>query len=143
MGINYEDQLTIGELSKRTGIIIETIRYYEKIGILPQAQRTSAGHRIYGQSDLQRLNFVRRSRELGFTQDQVRGLLRFVDTSDYSCEDVKGLTLEHLSEVRHKIDDLRKIEAVLADMADQCSGGKVPECPIIDALFETKNPAAQ
>jgi len=127
--------LTIGDLSKRTGTIVETIRYYEKIGILPMPARTSSGRRIYDQGDLQRLSFVRRSRELGFTQNQVRGLLGFVDTNEFSCEDVKELTLEHLSEVRRKIDDLKKMETVLADMAAQCMGGNIPDCPIIDALY--------
>ena len=135
------DQMTIGDLSKKTGAIVETIRYYEKIGILPKPKRTSGGHRVYQLSDLQRLKFVRRSRELGFAQDQVRGLLVFVDGNDYSCEDVRELTLEHLFDVRRKIDDLKKMETVLADMADQCNGGTVPECPIIDALFEANNPA--
>lgn len=136
-------RLSIGDLSKRTGAIVETIRYYEKIGILPVPERTSSGRRIYNQDDLQRLSFVRRSRELGFTQNQVRGLLGFVDTKDSSCDDVKELTLEHLSEVRRKIDDLKKMEAVLVDMANQCMGGTVPDCPIIDALYEAEYSTAR
>lgn len=132
--INRRD-LTIGDLSKQTGTIVETIRYYEKIGILPIPKRTSGGRRVYNHADLQRLSFVRRSRELGFTQDQIRGLLHFVDSNDYSCEDVNKLTLEHLSEVRRKLHDLKKMESVLAGMAVQCTGGTVPDCPIITAMF--------
>ena len=78
----------------------------------------------------------RRSRELGFTLDQVRGLLGFIDSRDYTCADVKTMTDEHLTELRRKIADLRKMERVLKDMAAQCSGGGVPECPVIDALSE-------
>lgn len=130
--------ITIGGLSKQTGVNIETIRYYERIGVLPGPPRTSGGHRLYGEDHLKRLTFVRRSRELGFPLEEIRGLLRMVDGDDYSCDEVKDLTLDHLAEIRSKIADLKKLEKVLKDMASQCEGGNVPDCPIIDALFETK-----
>ncbi len=128
-------QLTIGALSKRTGCNIETIRYYERIGILPAPPRTEGGHRLYGRDHLKRLFFVRRSRELGFSLKEVRGLLSLVDGGDYTCAEVKTLTLRHADEVKRKITDLRKMERVLKDMASQCDGGEIPECPVIDALF--------
>jgi MerR family mercuric resistance operon transcriptional regulator len=128
--------LTIGALSRRTGVNIETIRFYERIGILPRPPRSAGGHRIYGYDLLRRLDFVRRSRELGFSLDEVRGLLRLVDGGHYTCAEVKTITLNHLRDVRHKIADLRRLERTLAEVAGKCRGGKVPECPVIDALFE-------
>jgi MerR family mercuric resistance operon transcriptional regulator len=130
------EPLTIGALSKQTGCNIETIRYYERIGLLPAPPRSEGGHRIYGEDHLKRLTFVRRSRELGFTLQEVRGLLRLVDGGDFTCADVKALTLDHAAEIRRKIVDLRKMERVLKEMASQCEANEVPACPIIDALFE-------
>ncbi|MFQ6023183.1 MAG: helix-turn-helix domain-containing protein [Acidiferrobacterales bacterium] len=127
-------RITIGTLSERTGCNIETIRYYERIGVMPEPPRTQGGHRLYGEEHLKRLNFVCRSRALGFTLDQVRGLLCFVDRGDYTCADVKAMTLEHLEGVRRRIADLRRLEKVLKDMAAQCEGGKVPDCPMIEVL---------
>lgn len=101
---------------------------------MPEPPRTQGGHRLYGEEHLKRLNFVCRSRALGFTLDQVRGLLCFVDRGDYTCADVKAMTLEHLEGVRRRIADLRRLEKVLKDMAAQCEGGKVPDCPMIEVL---------
>lgn len=128
--------LTIGTLSQRTGCNIETVRYYERIGLMPHPARTGGGHRLYGQDHVKRLGFIRRSRELGFTLDQVRTLLRLVDGRRYTCAQVKRITVAHLDEVQRKVADLRTIERVLKDMAAQCDGGTVPECPVIDALFD-------
>jgi MerR family mercuric resistance operon transcriptional regulator len=128
--------LTIGALSKRTDCNIETIRYYERIGILPPPPRSAGGFRLYGEDHLKRLAFVRRSRQLGFTLEEIRVLLKLVDGGDYTCAEVKALTLNHVAEIRRKIADLRKLEQVLKGMAAQCEGGKVPACPIIEALFQ-------
>ena len=129
--------VTRGTLSKRTGCNIETIRYYEQIGVMPPPPRSDGGHRLYGEEHFRRLTFICRARELGFSLKEVRGLLGLVDGGDFSCADVKALTLEHASDIHHKIIDLRKIERVLQTMAAQCDEGEVPECPVIDALFET------
>ena len=126
---------TIGALSKGTGCHIETIRYYERIGLMPKPPRSPGGHRLYEEDHLRRLTFIRRSRELGFTLEEVRGLLRLVDGGSYTCAEVKTLTLDHAAEVRRKVADLRKLERVLEAMAAECDGGEVPECPIIDALY--------
>lgn len=128
--------LTIGALSKRTGVNIETIRFYERIGILPKPPRSAGGHRIYSQEQLMRLGFVRRGRELGFSLDEVRGLLHLVDGGRYTCAEVKAITLDHLADVRRKIADLRRLARTLADVAGKCRGGRVPDCPVIEALFE-------
>ena len=124
----------IGTLSKHTGVNIETIRYYERIGIMPKPPRTAGGQRIYETAHLKRLAFIRRSRELGFSLDEIRALLRLVDGGDYSCGEGQGMTLAHIADIRRKIADLRRMERVLKDMAAKCDGGDVPECPIVDAL---------
>jgi MerR family mercuric resistance operon transcriptional regulator len=127
--------LTRGALAARIGCNIETIRYYEKAGLLPPPPRSQGGHRLYGQELVKRLSFVRRSRDLGFTLEEIRELLRLVDGRRYTCAQVETLALAHVQEIRRKLSDLRKLKNVLETMASQCSGGKVPECPIIDALF--------
>lgn len=137
------EDLTIGALSERSGVNIETIRYYEKIGIMPSPARSASGYRLYGSDDVRRLHFVRRGRELGFGLDELRGLLRLVDGHTYTCEEVHALTVEHLTDIRQKIADLRRLERVMSDMAAQCTRDQVPECPIIDALFEMKPVARQ
>ncbi len=133
--------LPIGEMSRRTGVNIETIRYYERIGIMPRPDRTQGGHRAYDADQLKRLAFIRRSRELGFSLGEIRALLDLVDAGAATCAEVHQMTTRHLADVRRKIADLRRMERVLKDMAAQCSGGEVPECPIIDTLFDAgKNP---
>lgn len=122
------------DLATATGCNIETIRYYEKAGILPDPDRTQAGHRVYGAPDVQRLRFVMRARELGFSLEDVRGLLGLGDGAMRTCAEVRGRTEVHLAEVRAKIADLRRIETVLATTAAQCSGSDVPECAVLDAL---------
>jgi MerR family mercuric resistance operon transcriptional regulator len=129
---------SIGTLAKRTGVNIETIRFYERIGILPKPPRSEGGHRIYDRDHLKRLTFVRRSRELGFSLAEVRALLRLVDGGRYTCAEVKVVTLGHLADVRRKIADLRRLESVLAEVASKCKGEKAPECPIIDVLFDAR-----
>jgi len=124
-----------GSLAKQTGVNIETIRYYEKIALLHEPPRSQAGHRVYDQTHLQRLSFIRRGRELGFTLDEVRGLLNLVDTGDYTCAEVRDRTAVHLGDVRQKIRDLKKMEHVLKDMVAECDSNTVPDCPIVEALF--------
>ena len=130
--------LSIGKLSKQSGVNIETIRYYEKIGVMPVPGRTAGGYRVYGPDHVKRLSFIRRGRELGFRLEELRGLLRLVDGHKYTCEEVRTLTLEHVAEVRRKIRDLRRLERVMADMAARCTGNRVPQCPVIDALFDSR-----
>ncbi len=132
--------VTIGGLSKQTGCNIETIRYYERIGILSKPPRSAGGHRLYEREHIKRLVFIRRSRELGFSLEEIRTLLRLVDGKRYTCREVKGVTEHHLADVRKKISDLRKLQKTLSAISSQCDGGLVPDCPIIDALFEEKGP---
>lgn len=128
-------ELSRGRLAKRSGVNAETIRYYEKIGLLPEPPRSHGGHRIYGETHLRRLSFIRRGRQLGFPLDQIRGLLELVDGGHYTCAEIHQRTAAHLTEVQHRLADLRKMERVLRQMVAQCDDKLVPECPIIDALF--------
>lgn len=126
---------TIGKLAKRTGCKVETIRYYEHIGLLPKPSRSAGGHRLYAVEDARRLAFIRRSRELGFALDEVRNLLRYVDGGTYSCAEIKAITVGHLTEVRRKLADLRRLERALKDMIATCEDGDIPGCPILDTLY--------
>jgi MerR family mercuric resistance operon transcriptional regulator len=136
--------IQIGDLARQSGCNIETIRYYERIGLLPTPPRSAGRYRLYDAPDVQRLAFVRRARELGFTLDQVRALLALSanDRRD-ACREVHDLAAEHLGEVRAKIADLRAMERILADAVRRCPAGELPGCPIIDALsgdrIEKKN----
>ncbi len=127
-----------GALSKRTGCNIETIRYYESIGLMPEPPRTQSGHRVYADGHVKRLTFICRCRELGFSLREIRSLLGLVDGGGSSCAEVHALTLDHVTDVQRKIADLRRMERVLSDMAAQCADDEIPDCPIIDALFEEK-----
>ncbi|NIR31128.1 MAG: helix-turn-helix domain-containing protein [Gammaproteobacteria bacterium] len=129
-------RFSIGALSGRSGVNVETIRYYERIGLLPDPPRTEGGHRLYGLEHVKRLAFIRRSRELGFSIEEIRALLDLVDSGAYTCGEVKSMTDRHLESVRSKIADLRKLERTLAGISSQCEGGEVPECPVIDALSD-------
>ncbi|MBI3707583.1 MAG: helix-turn-helix domain-containing protein [Proteobacteria bacterium] len=124
----------IGKLSARTGCNIETIRYYERIKILPAPPRSPAGQRVYDESHLRRLHFVRRARELGFPLDRIRELLAMEDGGVTTCGEVQRITLDHLAEIGRKIADLRRLERTLRDTAAKCVGGAMPECPVIEAL---------
>jgi MerR family mercuric resistance operon transcriptional regulator len=122
------------DLARATGCNLETIRYYESVGLLPPPARTAAGHRSYGTADVQRLRFVLRARELGFTLEDIRGLQGLGDGALLSCAEVRDKAEAHLAEVRAKIADLRRIEAVLAETVGRCSGQDVPRCAVLEAL---------
>jgi MerR family mercuric resistance operon transcriptional regulator len=126
--------LTIGKLSQLTGVNIETIRYYEKIKVLPVPSRAENGRRLYGPMERRILAFVRRSRELGFSLDEVRGLLRLGGPDKASCREVREIAAHHLDEIRAKINDLRKLERLLAKAVARCTGTMAPECPVLDIL---------
>ena len=127
--------LPIGELANRTDVNIETIRFYEKEGILPEATRSESGRRLYDHEDVKRLNFVHRCRELGFSLKEIMSLLSLVDGGHYTCKQVHEITVVHVNDVKEKILSLQKMESVLDEMINHCSRGDVPECPIIDSLF--------
>ena len=128
--------VTIGKLSATTGCNVETIRYYERIGLLPEPRRSVGGQRLYGEDDIKRLMFVRRSRDLGFPIADVQNLLSCIDQGDYSCAEIKALTVAHLAEVRRKLADLRRLERALKEMVLKCDGGDVAGCPILETLWQ-------
>jgi MerR family mercuric resistance operon transcriptional regulator len=135
--------LTIGKLAEATGVNLETVRYYERIGIMPRPARTRGGHRSYEPEHIKWLNFIRRGRELGFTLKEVRELLRLVETRRYTCAQVQKIAVRHIADIRQKRADLRRLERALAGMAARCDGGRLPYCPIIDVLFAARSePAA-
>jgi MerR family mercuric resistance operon transcriptional regulator len=127
---------SIGAVSKRSGVHIETIRYYERIGLTPPPPRTAGGSRVYDAALLRRLSFIRRCRDVGFSLDEIRALLEMTDRRDFTCAEIHAMTLTHLGAVRERIADLQRLEGALAGMAARCDRGETPECPILDALME-------
>jgi MerR family mercuric resistance operon transcriptional regulator len=130
----YDDrQITIGKLSRLCGVSIETIRYYERIGLMPRPPRTQNGRRSYGSGSLGTLAFVRRCRELGFSLDDIRALLA-LRASERRCSDVKTIATRHLDAVRVKLQGLREMELSLTELVATCPGDTGTECPVLDAL---------
>lgn len=131
----------IGDLADRTDTKVETIRYYERIGILPEPERTSANYRSYGHEHLGRLSFIRRARDLGFSLEEVRHLLSLSDQKNRSCNSVDAIARKHLSDVDRKIADLRALRRELGSIIDRCGRGTIADCRIIEALSPSSRPA--
>ena len=128
------DTISIGELSKLSGVNIETIRYYERIKMLPVPARTASGRRVYGPAEKRALAFIRRSRDLGFTLEEIRALLALGGPQRAACADVHKIAGAHLANVRRKLADLVKLEVILAQTVARCSDGDTPDCPVLDIL---------
>ena len=128
------EHLPIGELSRLSGVNIETIRYYDRVKMLPAPPRTTSGRRVYGAMDLRILVFIRRSRELGFSPDDIRALLRLGAPGRASCAEVEEIAAHHLEDIRAKLRDLKKLEHLLAKTVARCSGNTAPDCPVLDIL---------
>ena len=131
-------RFTIGVLSRKTGCNIETIRYYEKAGIIPHPARSDGGHRLYGSGHLKRLAFVMKARVLGFTLSEVKALLRLVDERDRPCGEAREVASSHLADVRTKLADLQAMEAVLAEMVISCDREQSTDCPLIERMFDAE-----
>lgn len=127
----------IGALSRGTGVNIETIRYYERSGLLPKPGRTAGGYRAYGPADAERLLFIRRTRDLGFSIEEIRRLLGLADQKSRSCRSVHAVASGHLANIRTKIGDLRRMEKVLASMVAECERGTMPQCPLLETLGQS------
>ncbi len=125
---------TIGNLSRETGCHVETIRYYERIGLLQVPPRTAGGHRIYDEVHVRRLSFIRRTRDLGFPLNEVRSLVDCVDSGNYSCEEIRAMTVARLADVRREISELKRLEKTLKTMAETCDGGAGAPCAIVNSL---------
>ena len=132
--ISRAKNVPIGALSRLTGVNIETIRYYERIKMLPAPPRTASGRRVYGGEDARMLRFIRRARELGFSLDEIRALLRLRTPGRASCGDVRKIATHHLEDIRAKINDLTKLERLLAKTVALCRGNKAPDCPVLEIL---------
>ena len=128
--------IAIGELARQTGCNVETIRYYERIGLTPKAERRRS-YRTYALLDVERLRFIRRARELGFTIDAVRALLGISNAELISCGDARSIASRHLDDVRAKISDLQRMERVLASTVAACDRDHNDGCPVIAALSAT------
>lgn len=127
-------RLTRGKLARRTGVNAETIRYFERTGILAAPERTEGGHRIYDDSHVRTLLFVRRARSLGFTPDEVRAIVELGGPGRAACAEVRDIAEHHLEQVRAKIADLVEIERLLAETISHCSGEADPECAVIEMI---------
>jgi len=128
------EELSIGGFSELTAVNIETIRYYERIKVLPAPPRTPGGRRVYDANHLRVLAFIRRSRELGFSLDEIRALIRLGGPAKVSCRQVRDIASQHLDNIRAKIADLRKLERLLAKTVARCTGTTAPDCPVLDIL---------
>lgn len=128
------ENVSIGELSKHIGVNVETIRYYERIKMLPPPPRTANGRRVYGSAEKRALAFIRRSRDLGFTLQEIRALLALGGPERASCADVHKIASAHLVSVRNKLSDLAKLESILADTLARCSEGADSDCPVLNIL---------
>ncbi|BCJ90602.1 MerR family transcriptional regulator [Terrihabitans soli] len=130
---------SIGELAKVASTKVETIRYYEKIGLMPQADRTSGNHRSYSRGHRDRLAFIRHARELGFALEDIRALLDFSDRPEASCAEADAIAKRHLSDVRSKISRLQALEQELSRMVEQCSCNVVADCRVIEVLADHRH----
>ena len=132
--VKHDESFSIGDLARRTGTKVETIRYYERIGLLPAPARTEGNYRRYAARHLERLSFIRRGRDLGFSLDEVRALLRLADDRAQPCAEVDRIARLHLTEVERKLADLAALRAELKQLIEQCGHGTIAECRIIEAL---------
>jgi MerR family transcriptional regulator, mercuric resistance operon regulatory protein len=124
----------IGQLSLLSGVNIETIRYYERIRMFAPPPRTASGRRVYDSTHLRTVGFIRRSRELGFSLDQIRTLIRLGGPEKATCREVRKIATQHLEDIRAKLNDLKKFERLLAETLMRCSGRAAPECAVLDIL---------
>lgn len=129
-----EHALKIGALARETGTNIETVRYYERIGLLSRAPRTEGGFRLYGPDDVRRLLFVRRARELGFSIGAVRELIGLADDPVRPCDEVDAIARTHLEDVTEKIAQLDALRSELGRLLRACRGGYISDCRILEAL---------
>lgn len=129
-------EFPIGELSRQTAVKVPTIRYYEQIGLLPEAPRTEGNRRLFGKAEVDRLNFIRHSRELGFEIDDIRELLTMAAQPQSSCHQVDSIANNHLVEIDRRIASLTALKAELSRMIDECGHGRVCDCRIIEALAD-------
>ncbi len=130
-----EGRVSIGVLARRTGFSIDTIRYYERIGLMPKVPRSNGGQRLYGPEHVRRLAFVRRSRELGMTLRQVRDMVGRIARNAHSCEEVRSILLERVEDVRGRLAELQRLEQTVQAAINLCGDAKLPSCRVIEAML--------
>jgi DNA-binding transcriptional MerR regulator len=126
--------LTIGDLARRTGVKVPTIRYYEQIGLLAAAPRTEGGQRRYGEDELKRLAFIRHARDLAFDVEDIRQLLALTETPQRSCHEADSIALRHLDEIEARIRSLQSLRDELRRMVEECGHGRICECRILEVI---------
>jgi len=137
--MNGKTKIGIGDLAKATGTKVVTVRYYEQIGLLPLPSRTARNYRTYSNEHMRRLRFICRCRDLGFTLDQIRDLLRLSSRKDEECAEVDRITAQHLIEIEQKISDLKRLAKELRRLNNRCQGkGIIADCRIIQALSPSR-----
>lgn len=137
--MNGKERIGIGDLAKASGTKVVTVRYYEQIGLLPAPSRTAGNYRIYTKEHLCRLRFIRRCRDLGFTLDQIRDLLRLSSQKDDECAEVDRITAQHLIEIEQRVSDLKRLARELRRLNKCCQGnGIIADCRIIEALSPSR-----
>lgn len=134
--------MKISEAAAASGCHLETVRYYEQVGLLPQPLRTTGGYRDYRPEEVGRLRFIVRGRELGFSLKAIRSLLRLAEKADLSCQEVDELARQHLQDIQTKLEDLRRMASELERVIDSCSGGERGQCTILDTLHQPPVPIA-
>ncbi len=126
--------ITIGRLSKATGVKVTTIRYYESIGVMGEPDRSASGQRLYGDDSVQRLSFIRHARDLGFPMEAIRNLITLQTKPDRDCADVDVIARSQLADVRKRLSQLRALESELERIVTSCAGGNVESCQVMAAI---------
>jgi Cu(I)-responsive transcriptional regulator len=126
--------MNIGELSRLSGVSTKMIRHYENIGLTERAHRSQSSYRVYGESDIRTLRFIRSARDLGFAMHQIKALLELWKDGTRASADVKAIALEHISELEERVEAITKMTRTLRDLVDQCHGDARPGCPIIEGI---------
>lgn len=131
------DGLTIGQVAKAAKVNVETVRYYEKVGLIPQPPRTESKYRLFPSEVIQRIKFIKKAQDLGFTLSEIKTLLYISDSKDFDCREVQQFAFQKLDEIELKIHDLLEMKSILQDLTNRCPGqGSIGECPIIKEFKE-------
>lgn len=128
------DAVNIGQAARRSGVSAKMIRHYEEIGLLPKAARTDSGYRLYAESDVHNLRFIRTARDLGFGIKDIASLLRLWRNRRRASKEVKRIALAHIAELERRIEEIQTMKRALEHLADCCHGDERPECPILDGI---------
>jgi Cu(I)-responsive transcriptional regulator len=128
------ERFAIGDLARQTGTKVNTIRFYEDIGLLPRPMRTASGRRTYNASDVRRLSFIRHGRSLGFSVEEIRSLLALSDQPERDCGEAAAIARQHLRDVEERIVRLQTLHSALVDVAASCDGGRAADCRVIEAI---------